>query len=127
VYGLGPDGGSRPVASAYPVPPESFEPTASRLSDLVDQMKGHVPLSLPSRFGLAGAWAEGEGFLGAATWTDAACRELSIALSSSRALPPGGPRVGPWTVTVDAPRACGNASWATRAVSGISRTPKTER
>ena len=107
--------GSVPTEAAVLSPAPTQCPTgivrasSIQASDLVDQMKGHVPLSLPSGFGLAEAWAEGDGTLGAAMWSDAACREVRVALSSSRALPPGGPRVGAWTVTVDAPKACGNA------------------
>ena len=100
-----------PVLSPAPTPCPTGIVRANSIpaSDLVDQMKGHVPLSLPSGFGLSEAWSDGDGFIGAALWSDVGCREVSVALASHRAEPPDGPRVGAWTVTVNAPGACGNS------------------
>lgn len=83
-------------------------------SELADRMKGHLPLSLPSGFGLAQAWAEGDGFLASATWADGTCREVTLTLSSHE-FAPSGTKIGAWTLTTDAPGACGNAVLGDRA------------
>ena len=78
-------------------------------SEMVDQMNGHVPLMLPEGFGLAEAWGVGEGLRGNVLWADARCREVRVAFSSdTKRLTIDGPKVGAWTVTVDAPGQCGN-------------------
>jgi hypothetical protein len=78
-------------------------------NQIVDAMDGHLPHWFPGRWGLAGAWSDGHGGSWA-TWADARCREVTVFTGSGS---PDGlrskPHVGPWTVTDDVSRGCGNA------------------
>jgi hypothetical protein len=76
------------------------------VSELNGRLGGHVPTSLPSGFGLLGVWGEGDGYEGLAVWADARCRQVLIYLWPQHSDGFAGPRVGPWTVIVDAPGDC---------------------
>jgi hypothetical protein len=73
----------------------------------VETMQGHVPSWLPDGFGVA-LTVRGGGDQAWATWVDGDCRELTVFYKPQRIPATPGPRVGPWTVTVDAPGACSN-------------------
>jgi hypothetical protein len=80
------------------------------ISDLDEQLAGHLPRSLPDGFGLVDAWGAGDGFQGTAIWTDERCRIVRLSLSAFQGwVGHEGPRVGTWTVTGNASRACFNS------------------
>jgi len=78
-------------------------------SELVEQMRGHVPAEFPTGFGLVAAWQEGDGMEGAAVWADEMCREVFIGLWPGDTSPRVGTKVGDWVVTAGEPGGCGNA------------------
>jgi hypothetical protein len=81
-------------------------------------MKGHVPHWLPDGFGLSGAWKSGGGV--AAVWVDIEGRELTVFYLPQQFAPTPGPRVGPWTVTVDVPGRCANSVLGTARCLGYA-------
>lgn len=82
------------------------------------RMQGRLPSWLPAGFGFVGSWTDKTGTW--VTWTDDRCREVTVAYSPGQGAsePPNRPRVGLWTVSVDAPGACGNEVLGTATCLG---------
>ena len=68
----------------------------------------HVPHWLPEGFGLVATVSGGGGQVWG-IWEDEDCRMVTVYYSPGRIEPTPGPHVGPWTVTVDVAKGCGNA------------------
>lgn len=81
---------------------------AIKPSQLGKTMRGHIPNWLPQDFGLHHSFGAGDGILGGAAWHDNRCREVLLIFWASLDDQFEGPRVGRWTLTVDAPGECGN-------------------
>ena len=82
---------------------DSMEPAKIR-----DQLRGHLPPTLPIGFGLVGVWGEGDGVLGSALWADGTCRLFGITIWPEEQLP-AGPELGDWVVEESGIHDCGNA------------------
>jgi hypothetical protein len=70
-------------------------------------LQGHLPIWLPDGFGLAITVSDGTGSAWA-TWANQECREVTVRFNPEPQPATPGPRVGPWTVTADAPGQCSN-------------------
>jgi hypothetical protein len=101
-----------PAGLLSPAPLECPTPLvradSAERSQIGEQLRGHLPPTLPTGFGLMGAWREGDGDLGSALWADGTCRLIWISLWPDGRLPPG-PKLGDWVVEESGIHDCGNA------------------
>ena len=81
-------------------------------SDLIRLMNDHIPVWLPSGFGLSGAWDASYGTWG--VWTDRSCRTVTVTFSPDHSGPSS------WTTDYDKPHACGNQAMGMGECIGYS-------
>jgi hypothetical protein len=98
-----------PSPAPTPCPDRIVRADIAATEDLDEQIQGHVPGYLPTGFGLANVWGEGERMFGMATWTDGRCREVTVGVGPRLRSAEGVPIGEGWFLTVDVPGGCGNA------------------